>query len=96
MDAEREKRIRREIGAIAQRPNAVRFGELLRIAADLRRAGIEVNTKKWAHGVYFTIGGSQPFNVTTHNRGSSHLKGVYVKSFLRAMSELGLYGDTDD
>lgn len=83
-------RIKREIARIASRPNAVGFKEITWIADQLKMNGYTVNYRKATHAWVFRIGG-ETFNVSDHNRGSAHIKSVYVAKFLGAMINLELY-----
>ncbi len=84
--------IKLDIAGIAGRPKAVSFAEIERIVGQLRDIGWSVRYRKGKETWIFYVEGEK-FTVCEHNRGSAQLKPVYVKNFLRAMINLGLYGD---
>ena len=84
--------IRRDIAGIASRPKAVSFEEIERIVRQLRDSGWSARWRKGKETWIFYVAGEK-FTVCEHNRGSAHIKSVYVKNFLRAMINLGLCED---
>jgi hypothetical protein len=92
--AKREERLRRDIAEIASRPKQVRFDEIENIVNRLGEF-MEVGSRTIRHGTLFTVG-KERFSVVPHNRGDSHLKRVYVKVFLEAMTRLSWCEDQDD
>jgi hypothetical protein len=86
------ERLKRSIAGIAARPRAVSFDEIERVVRQLEALGWSA---KWRRGnetwIFYVAG--EKFTVCDHNRGSAHLKPVYVKNFLKAMINLGLYED---
>ena len=87
------EQIKERIRELAGRRKNVRFSEISWVVNQLSRNGYPTKAKEWAHGVIFTVGTAEPFNVCTHNRGSSQLKPSYVDAFIDVMTELGLYED---
>ena len=87
----RAERLRGEIADIATRPRQVRFDEIEQL---VRRLGefIDVRSRPIRHGVLFTVS-AERFSIVFHNRGDSHLKRVYVRSFLDAMARIGWFED---
>jgi hypothetical protein len=85
-----EERIRRDIEAIAGRPKAVAFEEIQRIVNQLALVGYSTSHRKTNESHLFRVE-DQRFGVSDHNPGSAHVKACYVKAFLVAMINLGLY-----
>lgn len=83
------ERIRREIEELAGRQNSVEFSEVERIVTQLGQNGYEVESKAGRHSHLFRVA-DQPFTVCKHNPRRKELKKPYVRSFLKAMSALGL------
>ena len=75
---------------MARRPHSVNFGEIERVVNQLGLLGYDINKRPTKEGWIFRVDDSI-FSVCDHHRGSSHVRARYVKSFLAAMSELGLY-----
>ncbi len=88
------ERVRQDIKDIANRPKAVRFEEIERIVNQLEALGhsVKSRTTKGGHSWIFRVD-DQLFSISTHNPGSSQIKVAYVKAFLEAMINLGLYED---
>jgi hypothetical protein len=84
-------RLKREIAEIAERPNAVTFDEITRLADQLELNGYSVEYTKRTHGWLFVIN-EEIFGVSDHNHGRAQIKPKYVRNFLNAMINLGLYG----
>ena len=85
------ERIKREIRNIAQRTASTRFREIERVVRQLGEAGYEVKSRSGKESHLFRVG-DQRWGVCPHNRGQ-HVKSVYVREFLRAMANLGLYDE---
>jgi hypothetical protein len=82
-------RVKRFVAEIAGRPNNVTLSDIEWVANQL--VGIfEVRTRPTGHGILFRIDRVQ-FHVCTHNPGNKQIKRWYVKAFLEAMVDLGLY-----
>ena len=86
-------RIKRDIKKIAQRPAGTRFSEIERIVRQLGEAGYEVSSRP-GHTHLFRVQ-DQRWGVCRHNRGSQHVKSCYVREFLKAMANLGLYDEDE-
>ncbi len=84
--------IKRAIAAIAVRPKAVGFDEIVRVVRQLAELGWSAKWRKGNETWIFYVAGEK-FTVCEHNRGSANLKPVYVKNFLKAMINLELYED---
>jgi hypothetical protein len=89
--ADRE-RVKADIAAMATRPNAVRLEEIERIVNQLQLLGFKTVRKDGLHSTLFRVG-AERFTLCAHNAGRKELKPVYVRAFLSAMAELGLYGE---
>lgn len=85
-----EDRVKAEIAEIAQRKNAVDFGEIERIVNQLGQLGYPTRSRRTKETVLFRVGRVR-FGVCDHNPGGKHVKACYVKAFLEAMIELGLF-----
>jgi hypothetical protein len=83
------ERVKAEIAELAGRPKTVRFSEIERIVGQLAKLGYKAGGRPVRHGKLFWVG-DKTFQVTSHNRGSSHIKSCYVEGFLDAMLGLGL------
>jgi len=83
--------IKKDIAAIAGRPKNITFEEIEKVVKQLRGQGYSVRYYKGNETWVFYVGGEK-FTVCDHNRGPQ-LKPVYVKKFLGAMINLGLYED---
>lgn len=84
------ERLKRDIRDIANRPKAVAFEEIERIVNQLQLLGYSANSRPTKHGYIFRVD-DEIFHVSKHNPGSSQLKVCYVREFLGAMINLGLY-----
>jgi hypothetical protein len=84
------ERLKKEIADIARRPKAVRFAEIDRIVNQLGILGFDTAVRRGKETVLFRVEGER-FGVCDHNPGRQHVKRVYVKEFLGAMANLGLY-----
>ncbi len=82
--------IEADIADIASRPKAVRFAEIERVIKQLNGHGYSPRYYKGKEAWVFYVGGEK-FTVCDHNRGSAYVKSVYVKKFVGAMINLGLY-----
>lgn len=82
--------IKHDIADIAGRPKAVTFAEIERIVKQLKGLGYSEKHYKGNETWVFYVGGEK-FTVCDHHRGSQHIKSFYVKKFLGAMMNLGLY-----
>jgi hypothetical protein len=89
--ARRAERLRGDIADIATRQRQVRFEEIQSIVNRLGEF-MEVGSRSIRHGTLFTVG-TERFSIVSHNRGDSHLKKVYVKSFLEAMARVEWFED---
>jgi len=84
------EKIKEEIGQIAQRPKNTPASDIERIVNQLGQQGYDVRARKMRHGTLYAVQGRR-FAVCVHNPGSGQLKICYVREFLDAMVELGLY-----
>jgi len=84
------QQIRDRIRELAQSPKNVSLSDLEAIVNQLGQNGYRTRIRKSTHGQLLSIN-TQRINVCFHNRGSGQLKACYVKQFIRAMIELGLY-----
>lgn len=82
--------VKQDIADIAGRDRNVRFSEIERIVNQLGVLGHSVRIKRTRETVFVMIDGER-FTVCEHHRGSSQLKPVYVRAFLKAAINLGLY-----
>jgi hypothetical protein len=89
-DSGRLDKVKEAIRGLAHRTANVEIEELIGIVESLGPLGYSVRVRKANHGALLAID-DQRVNVCFHNRGSKQLKPVYVRQFLRAMIELGLY-----
>jgi hypothetical protein len=89
----RAGRIRREIIDISKRPRQVRFSEIQQIVGRLGEF-IHTGSRQIRHGTLFTVG-TERFSIVSHNPGDSHIKKVYVRSFLDAMAAIGWYEEEE-
>ena len=92
-EARRAERLRGDIADIATRQKQVRFEEIRSIVNRLGEF-MEVGSRSITHGTLFTVG-TERFSIVSHNRGDSHLKRAYVKSFLEAMARLEWFEDEE-
>lgn len=85
--------VRDQIAEIAGRPKNVTLEEIERVVNQLRKCGYDVpEPKRNDHQVLFRVGSTR-FGVCSHNRGSKQVKSCYVKQFIAAMIELGIYDE---
>jgi hypothetical protein len=85
------RKIKERIEEIAGRPRNVTLSEIEKVVEQLKSHGFVVKTRPAGdHAKIFHIN-DQLFSICTHHRGSKQLKLTYVKDFLNAMLELGLY-----
>ena len=90
MDVER---IKARIAELAESPKNVRFQEIERLLENhIRHLYGNYNHHQSSSHHAFTVGG-KTFTITEPNSGA--LKVKYVKHFLEAMEELGLYERED-
>lgn len=82
--------IKGDIAGIAARPKAVTFSEIKRVVDQLKTNGYSARYYEAKETWVFYVGGEK-FTVCDHHRGSQHVKSFYVKKFLGAMINLGLY-----
>jgi hypothetical protein len=85
-------RIKTEIAQLAARRKSVRFSEIEKLVAQLKGLGFRVDSRRVRHGTMFLVG-DRTFQITSHNRGSGHIKSCYVDTFLDAMTDLGLFDE---
>jgi 5-enolpyruvylshikimate-3-phosphate synthase len=85
-------RIKRDIKQIAQRQRGTRFREIKRVVDQLSEIGFTVSSRSANETHLFRVN-DQLWGVCTHNRGSQHVKSVYVRAFLLAMANLDLYDE---
>lgn len=84
-------KIKDSIREIAGRPKNVTFSEIRQVMEQLKEHGFTVRSRQAGdHATLFHIN-DQVFSICTHNPGSKQLKPHYVKEFVNAMIELGLY-----
>jgi hypothetical protein len=83
------EKIKRTIIEIAQRPRNVTFSEIEWVVNHLE-SFFTVKARPFDHGVIFRVH-NQRFTVCLHHRGSKQVKPCYVRKFIDAMTELGLY-----
>lgn len=86
------KKIQDRIQEIAGRRNNVRLADIEWVVNSLADHGYKVRSVQNEHQVLFTIDGKK-FSVCQHHKGRSQLNSCYVKAFLGAMMELGIYDD---
>lgn len=86
------KQVRARIEELAQRPKNVELSEIQWVVNQLRLNGYAVSERSNDHNTIFKVGGRR-FGVCHHNPGSKQIKACYVKEFLDAMEEVGLYED---
>jgi hypothetical protein len=85
--------IQDQVRALAERPKNVEAKEICRILDDLNKhPGFESGYRDTGHGLSCFIN-DKTFSICTHNRGSKQLKPCYVKSFIKAAIEVGIYED---
>ena len=83
--------IRQAIREIAGRPKDVTLTEIEKVIGHLEKNGFTVRSRPAGdHAVLFHVN-DEVFSICTHHRGSRQLKPCYVKAFLNAMIEMGLY-----
>jgi hypothetical protein len=85
-------KLKAEIAALATRRKSVRFAEVKRIVSQLGKLGYEAGSREVRHGELFWVG-DRTFQITSHNKGSSHIKSYAVDVFLDAMIDLGLFDE---
>ncbi len=87
------EKVKDTIAQIARRPKHVTLSEIDWVMAQLKQHGYNIRgPRKTTHGFLYGVGSSR-FGICAHNRGSNHLKPCYVRGFLNAMIEVGLYED---
>lgn len=86
------KKIKERIRELANRKNNVRLTDIEWVVNNLALNGFEVRVASNVHQKLFTVN-RKKFSACTHKSGSSQLKPEYVKRFLVAMIELGLYDE---
>lgn len=87
------KRIQDQIRSMEGRPNNVGESEITKIVEKLREDhGLDAGFRNTGHGKICWIG-KHTFSICTHNRGSKQLKACYVKAFIKAAMEAGIYED---
>jgi hypothetical protein len=84
------KKIVARISELAQRQNNVELSDIQWIVNQLGENGYVISERKNDHNTMFSVKGRR-FGVCHHNRGSKQIKARYVREFLDAMSDLGLY-----
>jgi hypothetical protein len=89
-EARREK-IKRSVQEIAGRKHNVTLAEIERVMSQLGDH-CTVTSVENGHQRMYAIDGVR-FGVCTHHPGRKQIKAIYVKEFLRAMSETGWYED---
>jgi hypothetical protein len=82
--------IKGDIAGIAARPKGVTFSEIERIVKQLKAVGYSARYYKGDETWVFYVSGEK-FTICDHHRGSQHIKPFYIKKFLGAMINLGLY-----
>jgi hypothetical protein len=85
-DAEKIKKV---ISEIAGRKQNVTLAEIERVMNQLKDH-CSVTLKQNVHQRLYSIDGVR-FSICPHHPGGKQVKAVYVKEFLRAMSETGWY-----
>jgi hypothetical protein len=85
------KRIQEQISSLEGRLNNVEEGEILKLLRQIRDVyGVDADSRSTGHGRICWIG-NQTFSICTHNRGNKQLKACYVKAFINATIEAGIY-----
>ena len=85
-------KIRERICELAKRKKNVRLGDIEWVVNNLALNGYKTRKARNEHQVIFTVEGTK-LGVCTHHTGRSQVKPVYVKEFLNAMIDLGLYDE---
>jgi hypothetical protein len=83
-------KIRDRIREMAGRPNGVELAEIEWVVKQLEVLGHRTSSRRNSHQVLFNVDGRR-FGVCSHNPRSNQIKACYVKEFLDAMEDLGLY-----
>jgi hypothetical protein len=86
------KRIRARISELAQRQKNVELSEIRWVVNQLGANGYAVSERSNDHNTIFKVNGRR-FGVCHHNPGGKQIKACYVKEFLDAMVDVGLYED---
>jgi hypothetical protein len=86
------KKIKARIQELAGRPRNVRLSEIEWVVKNLGLNGFQTRAASNVHQTVFTVNGKK-FGVCTHLGGSSQLRPEYVRQFLNAMIDLGLYDE---
>jgi len=86
------KKIKERIAEIAASPKNVQSEDIEWVVTHLGNNGHNISIRRNDHAVLFRVGGCQ-FGLCHHNRGSKQIKACYVKEFLDAMVEVGVYED---
>jgi hypothetical protein len=84
------KRVRERIAELAGRPKNVTIQEIEWVVNQLGTLGFKTHIRGTQHNKIFRVNG-RIFSICSHNRGSKQIKSCYVKDFLDALIELGLY-----
>lgn len=85
-----EEKVREFIAEIAGRQKNVTESEIKWVVDQLESLGREVWRVSNEHQVMYCVDGAQ-FGVCTHHKGGKQIKSCYVRRFLTAMSDIGLY-----
>ncbi len=84
------KQIRERIKELAQRRKNVELSEIQWVVNQLESNGYVVSERSNEHNTIFKVSGRR-FGICHHNPGSKQIKSCYVKEFLNAMEDVGLY-----
>jgi hypothetical protein len=83
--------IQDQIRSLEGRPKNVEEKEITKILDELRdRHGYNSGWRNTGHGKICWIQG-ETFSICTHHRGGKQLKPCYVKAFIKATIEVGVY-----
>ena len=85
------KKIRAKITELAQRQRNVALSEIQWVVNQLGANGFVVSERSNDHNTMFRVSGRR-FGVCHHARGRQ-IKACYVKEFLDAMMDVGVYED---
>jgi hypothetical protein len=85
---QRRRRLENQVQEISGRKKAVTYAEIQRCWNQLAAFGLEPRIRRTKETFLLSATGVR-FGVCAHNRGSKHIKSVYVDEFLEAMKVLG-------
>ena len=87
-------KIKGRIQDMARRPKHVELSEVEWVVKQLGANDYRTSARRNSHQVLFNVNGRR-FGVCSHNPGGNQIKACYVKDFLDAMEDLGLYEEQD-